>query len=310
MSDSAPDSGGRSARPTASSLSGGERNPLDWARDIGEADRVIADLDRYLVRRRRRRLGAVASGAVVLFLGAVLWQPWRTGAPALGSRPPGPALVIRPETRALPDGSTVELNRGATLEVDFSDALRRVTLRGGDGHFAVTKDPARPFIVVADRVEVRAVGTAFVVAPSAGRVAVVVTEGRVAISRPGKISRTGSEAPRTSAAVEVGAGEGVRVSTALTAAPIAEGMSAAERSAMLAWRVPRLEFSDTPLVEVVMMFNAHGAVRLALADASLGALQISGVLRADDPESLLRLLDAEFGLKAAQREGTWHVRRR
>ena len=29
-----------------------------------------------------------------------------------------------------------------------------------------------------------------------------------------------------------------------------------------------------------------------------------------DPESLLRLLDAEFGLTAAQREGTWHVRRR
>ncbi len=296
MNDSAPDSGG-------------ERNPLDWARDIGEADRVIADLDRYLARRRRR-LGAAASAAVVLFLGSMLWQPWRTGAPALGSRPPGSALVIRPEARALSDGSTVELNRGATLDVDFSSARRRVTLHGGDGHFNVTKDPARPFIVVADGVEVRAVGTAFVVAPSAGRVAVVVTEGRVAISRSEEISRTGSDAPRTTAAVELGAGEGLRVSTARTANSTTEPMSAAERSALLAWRVPRLEFSDTPLAEVVTMFNTHGSARLALANASLGALQISGVLRADDPESLLRLLDAEFGITSAQREGTWHLRRR
>ena len=290
--------------------SGGERNPLDWARDIGEADRVIADLDRFLVRRRRRRLGAAASAAVVLVLGAVLWQPWQTGAPALGSRPPGNTLVIRPETRSLPDGSTVELNRGATLDVDFSNALRRVTLHGGDGHFAVTKDPDRPFIVAADGVEVRAVGTAFVVAPSAGRVAVVVTEGRVAISRSEEISRTGSAAPRTTAAVELSAGEGLRLSTARSSNSVPEPMSATERSAMLAWRVARLEFSDTPLAEVVTMFNAHGAARLALADASLGTLQISGVLRADDPESLLRLLDAEFGLAAAPREGTWHVRRR
>jgi transmembrane sensor len=78
----------------------------------------------------------------------------------------------------------------------------------------------------------------------------------------------------------------------------------------LAWRVPRLEFAGTPLSQALPMFNEHARTRLTLADATLGRLQLSGVLRADDTESLLRLLEGEFGLKADVRGDEIVLRRR
>ena len=74
--------------------------------------------------------------------------------------------------------------------------------------------------------------------------------------------------------------------------------------------MPRLKFSHTPLTRVVAMFNAHGAVSLVLGDEASGALKVSGTLRADDPESLFRLLHAEVGLIAERRDGTWLLRKR
>ena len=108
----------------------------------------------------------------------------------------------------------------------------------------------------------------------------------------------------------VSAGEGVRLAPAPTASRAIAAVPAAEFAALLAWRVPRLEFSDTPLAQVVAMFNTQGAARLVLNEESVGTLKVSGVLRADDLESLFRLLDAEFGLKAERRDGVWQMRRR
>jgi transmembrane sensor len=50
------------------------------------------------------------------------------------------ALAAPCERRTLEDGSVVELNRGAAVEVAFSAAERRVTLVRGEANFAVAKD--------------------------------------------------------------------------------------------------------------------------------------------------------------------------
>jgi transmembrane sensor len=207
--------------------------------------------------------------------------------------------------RTLADGSVVELNGAARIEIEFSAALRRVRLAGGDAHFSVAKDPARPFVVAVGALEVRAVGTAFAIARDAGEIAVLVTEGRVAVS-----SITDSAPP--SALV---AGEGLRVAdpTAPAVAPRVAALTPAEIDARLAWRVPRLEFSATPLARVVEMFNAHaarhGGSRLTLADGALAPLRVTGVLRADDTESLLRLLAGQFGIAAEPQTGGFALRR-
>jgi len=54
-----------------------------------------------------------------------------------------------------------------------------VRLVRGEAHFTVAKNPARPFIVEAGGVAVRAVGTAFDVRHADGAIEVLVTEGKV-----------------------------------------------------------------------------------------------------------------------------------
>ena len=81
-------------------------------------------------------------------------------------------------------------------------------------------------------------------------------------------------------------------------APAVVAVSAPEIAQRLAWRVPRLEFNDTPLREAVELFNRHGDVRLSLAAPALGELRVSGTVRADNTSALLQLLRADYGVEA------------
>ena len=307
--DKAPPDHATAGRGGSSSAGPGEgQNPLDWAREIGATDRVMVDLDRYLRRRRQRRLQF--AGIAVLMLGAAaIWQPWLGKNPDDAAAAGGQIVLLQPERRGLPDGSTVELSPGAVIEVAFSDRARHVALRGGPAHFEVAKDSTRPFVVAAGGVEAQAVGTAFVVDPTAEGVAVLVTEGRVAVARTPEVGAPSQPASTPPLAI-LAAGEGVRLPTAAASSPAVDPVPAQEYAALLAWRVPRLKFSHTPLKRVVAMFNAHGTVPLVLGDEASGSLKVSGTLRADDPESLFRLLHAEVGLIAERRDGTWLLRKR
>lgn len=282
---------------------------LDWARTEGAADRVIADMEQCLRRKRRQRRRAALAVAAVLVAGGLVWAPReRPAEPGTAALVARDAVVLRPVQRALPDGSIVELNAGADIDVDFSGPLRRVVLRHGEGHFDVAKDPLRPFVVSAGEIEVRAVGTAFAVGRAAHDVEVLVTEGRVAVERP--------RAPEAAGADEATLGKldagGRMVVSRPADRPAGElrseisTVSAQVLGERLAWRVPRLELAATPLAQTVALFNEEaarrGGDRLVLGDPALGRLLLSGLLRADDTESLLRLLEGEFQVRA-ERQG-------
>ena len=168
---------------------------------------------------------------------------------------------------------------------------RCVTLRRGEAHFDVVKDPSRPFIVSATGVEVRAVGTAFSVGLGGASVEVLVTHGRVAVE------------PAANAPAPVDAGQRARVASA-GGAPEVSAISAAELAQALAWRTPQIEFSRTPLAEAVALINARlsaaGRRRIVAdpADARLCELRLSGFLAADNAEGFLLLLESSFGIRA------------
>lgn len=276
---------------------------LDRAVAAGSAERIARNLGIRHRRRQRQRIGlgtAAACTLIVVFLLRALPTP-EPVSPSNAS-----ALVVAPLTRILPDGSTVEMKPGAQFDVEFAPVVRRIMLRAGEAHFAVQKDPARPFVVVAGDVEVRAVGTAFSIDLSVGSVAVLVTEGRVLLTTP-----TANDAPGGSQHL-LDAGTRAVVPRNDPAGPTAliAAVTAAETTAHLEWRVRRLEFAGTPLAEALPMFNRHAGTRLAL-DPALGALRLSGALRADDLDALLLLLQSEFGIVAEpQNDGTVALRRR
>lgn len=264
---------------------------LSWAVSSGAAGEVVRHVEARRRRRVRRRIAGVAGIACLGLVGAWLF-PQAAATLAVPPIAAVSAVVIAPETRTLADGSIVELRPGAEIRVEYGPSSRRVVLLAGEVHFQVTKDAARPFVVVASGVEVRAVGTAFSVDLGKRAVDVLVTEGRVAVTSPPAAVEA---AP---AVAMVDAGQGTTVSLEVAGAAAVRSVPSGERRERLNWRVPLLEFSGTPLAEAIPMFNRHGRRHLVL-DPALGRLQLSGTLRADDTDSLFILLRNEFGIIAA-----------
>lgn len=274
------------------------RSALDWPAETGSGEALLLELERRARRRRRRAVAGAGSLLAVIVVGLFFWRA-DFSAPA----PAGPAVVLRPEQQRLPDGSTAELRDGARIRIAFSDRERRIELLAGEVHFAVMHDAARPFVVGTPGVEVRAVGTAFSVQRHAQSVEVLVTEGRVAVE---------AAAAAATPLPVLSAGDTVQIESAPDARPPAVVALAAEVVAeRQAWRVPRLEFSSTPLAEAVALFNVHSPVRLTVADASLEHLRVSGLVRADNIGTLVRLLVTNYPVEAEpQGDGEIVLRRR
>lgn len=266
---------------------------LDRPDQSGRGGEMIVRLAQRARSRRRRAVGISASVAACVVLGwFVILQPVDPG-PA----PKTAAIVLAPEIRALPDGGRVELREGAEIVVDYSGHLRRVELKKGDALFHVAKSPDRPFVVRAGGLDVRAVGTAFLVQLSAEQLDVVVTHGRVAVEPPPEDARPAMDAKFVSA------GERVAIQTAepLAAATV-QAVSEKELAEWLAWVGPRVEFNETPLAEAVALINRHSKVQLVVADPKLARVAVNGLFRADNSEAMVRLLVANFGA-AAERDG-------
>lgn len=308
---------------------------LGWMRRARAEDELLQEVSRQLHRNRRRRL-ALASG--LLSLGLITGVVWRISRPSSASNSaPGlsPAIasglvgnsrtatVTSPERRILPDGSVMELIDGARVIVDFSGSLRKVVLERGKAHFQVTKNARRPFVVDAAGVHVRAVGTAFVVDRNERRIEVLVTNGVVAVAADNAEAladnRTSSnsqakeslEPPLAKLEAVQGGGSGVQLLDAgkvwsvdlKTSATHVQALSDTDMTERTSWRIPQLEFTRTPLPDALAILNQHNQVQFEIADSSLNKLQLSGFLRADNAEGMVRLLEANFGIKATRQGG-------
>lgn len=297
-----------------------EDDPLDWTRAAGGADRLLAALEvRKRAQRRRRAVGIVGAAAAVAIAG-VFWAAGRghveTVASGIVRIPSGRATVTTPERRTLPDGSVVELKPGARISVAFDatdSGPRRVELRRGEAHFAVAPDARRPFVVMAGGVRFRALGTAFSVDLEEVSVGMLVTEGRVAVEAaaeaagdPGTSSPLATVERGERVVVPVATSDAAPSSLTASVAPAAMPPSVvkvtdSEAGALLAWRVPRLEFNETPLWEVVTLINRESGSRICLANPELGRVEISGALRADNIDPLLQNLQDNYRIAVVRR---------
>lgn len=278
-----------------------KRSALDWAGRAGTAGALLRELERRAVRRRQRRMLGAAGTLTALCMMAVLWPGPAAGPATAQADQPERVMVRHPGREVLADGSVVELRDRARIRTDFNVQTRRLVLEAGEAHFLVSQNPDRPFVVEANGVRVRAVGTAFAIRPGTASVEVLVTEGRVAVELP-----DGDRAGRILATLD--AGSRVLIDTA-THTAVVTALPVARLNEELAWRIPRLEFTDTRLVEVVEAFNRHNAVRLELADHSATGLRLSGIIRADNIEALLQLLESTYGI-TGERSDTKVILRR
>lgn len=248
---------------------------------------------------------AAAAVAAVMF-----WLP--SGREAVDKPIAYEAVAYRQET--LPDGSTLDLNRGAHVVVQFSAKERRVVLVEGEAQFTVAKNPMRPFLVRAGGVDVRAIGTAFNVKLAGASVEVLVTEGTVQVAQASAGASTPRDAStpsgdkRTLARLEAGYRTVIPLVPA-QAAPAVEPASVADIDRLLAWKPRLLDFDSTPLGEVVETFNRSNLTQLVIADPAIASLPIVASIRSDNVDGFVRLLEATMGVSAERRPGEIVLRR-
>ncbi len=246
--------------------------------------------DLLLPRHRRswlRHPFLFAAAAAIVVLASLAWlRPGSTTTSA-------PEVIMHPGPRrlTLSDGSMIELNAAARVDVRFSAETRQVRLLEGEAHFIVAKNPARPFVVTAGDYSVRAVGTAFNVSLSADAVDVLVTEGQVQLGAPHAPPASAPALPRLIA------GQQALIHGGTTTQVEVNELTPAQIEHRLDWQSLRLEFSSMPLRDVIEEFNRYNSRQLLVQDTATGNILIGGTFRADNVEAFVRLLDVGFGIK-------------
>jgi transmembrane sensor len=265
----------------------------DWRPEHGTEPNP--DLLARPLRRRWAQAAWLAATAAALTLAAVGWWS-HVAAP----RPVATAGGY--ERRTLDDGSVAELNHGAEIEVNFSAAERRVVLRRGEVLFTVARNPQRPFIVRARGIDVRAVGTAFTVRLEAASVEVLVTEGKVQVAPPAPAAAASAAvAPAPTPAPLVVAGERALVALAAPTSPAITKTTAAQLARVRAWQPQLLDFSSTPLVDVLTELNRRNRVQITLADPTRAHVPIVASIRSDNIEGFVTLVTVAAGLRPERR---------
>lgn len=242
---------------------------------------VPADKPPVWARRRVILMGGVAASfAAAGIVGAALW---RHGRAQIFSTDIGQVRDI-----PLSDGSLVVLNTDSKLSVRYTAEKREIHLLEGEALFDVAKNKARPFIVTAGDMRVRAVGTSFTVSMLPQRpIQVLVKEGVVELNRSG---------PGAGAPVQVKA---YTQALAPRGEPIvAAGVPQTKLDRSLAWQYGRLAFDNETLQDAVQEFARYSDVRIVV-DPAVAHRTVTGLFVSNDPVGFARAAAAVLKLHVA-----------
>lgn len=216
-----------------------------------------------------RNASKAASDGIFGIIGWLLWRRlffcvWLDGGIYEYVIPPREqtyAAYAEVRTILLPDSTEVTLNRYSTLTcpVRFKGKNRNVSL-SGEAYFEVRKDVRHPFIVQADEVEVKVLGTHFNLEayPDDSEIKTTLLEGAVAVTSPGGVVRLSpNEAAIYSRSVR-------RLSTVRTQKTNPE----------IAWRQGDFVFDNEPLREIARKLSHAFDTPIIIQDDSLADYRI------------------------------------
>jgi transmembrane sensor len=238
--------------------------------------------------RRPSRLPRYAGLAASLVLAMSLgwgWTQYSAVEQATYTTPMGSVRTV-----VLSDGSQATLSSDSRIRIALSHGERHIDLEQGEAYFEVSKDPERPFVVVAGERQVVAVGTRFAVRRDRADLRVVVTEGTVRLQPgaagnavpPATLLHAGSRALASAHGVLVRSGS----------------VEDAERE--VDWRGGYLTFRDSTLADAAGEFNRYNARKIVMGDAEVAALRVGGNFRWSNTDTFVRLLEQGFPVRAEQ----------
>lgn len=189
----------------------------------------------------------------------------------------------------LPDGSEVTLNAHSKISYfnGWQEGKDREVWINGEAFFHVKKTPQRSrFIVHTGRFDIIVTGTRFNVLNRDGITNVLLQEGSVTVR-----TKDGKE-------IYMKPGDFVEVNDkGLDKKP-------ADAGNIIAWKERKMVFDNTTLQDAARMIEAHYGVQIVLADSSVAAKTINGMMPNDNLDILLAAIEAADDVKAERNGNT------
>jgi len=227
----------------------------------------------------------IAAGIILLLgVGSVFY---------LLTAPPIQTLAVLSEktTRqdTLPDGSTAFLNKKTELEFEYNprEKTRKVKLKG-EAYFTVKHEEKKPFIIEADEILVRDIGTEFNLKayPDKDTIEIIVTQGEVQFYT------------RSDSGLNLKAGEKAIYSKRTKEFYRIEKQD----NNTLAYKTKVFSFNNTDLLSVVILLNEVYNSKISLASESLYNCRLTANFKEDNPEIIAEVIAETMGLELTKKE--------
>ena len=185
-------------------------------------------------------------------------------------------------TEVLPDGSELTLNKNAVLSYkkDFKGNMRSVKLEQGEVFFNVSPDKARPFIIDADQVNIRVLGTSFNVKKNSDLTEVIVESGLVRVSLK-------------DLQIELKKGEKVLIKS--TDATLHKELST--DNLYNYYRTNIFVADNTPLWRMVEILNEAYQAQIEIADPKLRDLTLNTTFKDESLDTILHIISETLRIK-------------
>jgi len=200
-------------------------------------------------------------------------------------------------TFQLADNSTVTLNTGTRIHVDFSNNERHLTLAYGEAYFDIEKDPSRPFVIDFGERQIVVLGTQFNVHLAASTSIVSVFEGLVSvgdstgadIQQPVKALASIDEPDhQNNGQVLLKAGKTAAFPTRdLDIAAVVES----DLEEFQDWRQGQVRFDSESLITVIAELNRYSNRKVLIEDPTIVELEVSGVFQLGQFDQFLQGID-------------------
>ncbi|AYF49370.1 DUF4880 domain-containing protein [Pseudomonas fluorescens] len=238
---------------------------------------------------RKKALGRRQALGLLLLAGPASWLAWEHK-PWQAWTADQHTAIGEQRNLTLPDGTRLLINTASSLNIVFTDQVRRIELLQGEVLITTAKDPApthRPFSVQTRHGSARALGTHFSVrvGEQSSRVAVIdgavemlpLHASRGLILKAGEQSAFGSDSVAAVAPLEVGA---------------------------VTWENGMLLAQQMRLADLLEELGRYrqGVLR---CHASVAGLSVSGAFPLRDTDASLRLLQDTLPVKVSNLTGYW-----
>lgn len=247
--------------------------------------------------RLSRRQIAISGLLAASIAGAIVFT-------AIANRPAVPIALTtgigQVKVATLPDGSTVTLNTGSAATVEFSGHSRIVVLSHGQALFDVAKDRSRPFVVHAEGMQVRAVGTSFIVSNISGRpLEATVREGAVQVTVASQ---------QNTPAIPLVAGTRLRASK--DGELKIDKLSQQDVEQDLSWREGYIFLRQRSLAYAAEEFARYSSRSIVIEDPAVARLTVSGLYEAKNPGGFASAVARLYHLDMTATANTIHLSRK